>query len=221
MTTADDAPRGSAPDSRPRLTRDRIVTVALEIVDREGIEALSMRKLGSALGVEAMSVYNHIANKDAVLDAILDRIIAEIVLPDPGLPWEEQLRALAHRFRRAGHLHPRAFPLFGSRAIRSIEGYAPLEAAYRALRDAGMDVGEALDSFLAVASYVFGFVLVELGGLVDVRAGRSIDFASVDLDAHPRLVELGTAFFSRDADQQFSVGLERMLEGIATRIPAA
>ena len=200
------------------LSRERIFAAAVELVDANGLEALSMRKLGAALNVEAMSLYNHVANKDDVVNGLLEGVLAEIQPAPIDLTWDEQLRDIAHKFRRAGHAHPRIFPLFGSRAIRSIEGFTPLEQSYGALRRAGLDPDAALDAFMSLSSFVFGYVLTELGGLLDVTNGHTIDFADVDPEEHPWLIEMGVAFLHRDGDRQFAVGLDQLLRGVATMI---
>ena len=205
---------------RPPLTRDRIVAAAVELVDANGVDELSMRKLGAALGVEAMSLYNHVVNKDDVLNRILDQVLAEIELPDPSLAWDQQIRALALGFRRAGHRHPGVFPLFGSRPVTSLDGFRPLEQSYTALRDAGLAPEDALDGFAAVSSFVFGFVLTELGGLVDhaLRHPWEIDAVKVE---RPRLVEMGVGLARRDPDRQFEVGLGLLIDGLATMVETA
>ena len=206
------------PADRTPLTRERIVATAITLVDDEGIEALSMRKLGARLGVEAMSLYNHVDNKDDVLDAMLEHVLAEIPLPDETLPWDEQLTLLSHAFRAAGHRHPGVLPLFGSRAIRSVDGFAPLERAYAILRDAGLDPDDALDAFFTASSFVLGFVITELGGFREVAAGRSIDFRTLDAASHPTLFEMGVAFLNRDGDREFAFGVEMLLAGVRRRL---
>src|SRR5215210_607228 len=106
-----------------------------------------MRKLGAALGVEAMSLYNHVANKEDVLDGVVAELLVEVQLPDPDAPWPDQVRDLAHEFRRVGHAHPGAFLLLGSRPVRSLDAFAPLECAYAALRKAGLEPQVAHDAF--------------------------------------------------------------------------
>jgi TetR/AcrR family transcriptional regulator, tetracycline repressor protein len=206
---------------RPPLTRDRIVAAAIELVDANGVDALSMRKLGAALGVEAMSLYNHVVNKDDVLDRILDQVLAEIELPDPDLPWDTQIGRLAHGFRTAGHRHPGVFPLFGTRSITTLEGFRPLEQSYAALRDAGLSPADALDGFTALASFVFGFVLTELGGLVDRALAQPWDLDAATIRARPHLVEMGQCLAQRDADRQFQVGLDVLLASLAGMVAAA
>jgi AcrR family transcriptional regulator len=206
---------------RTPLTRDRIIAAAVEIVDANGVDALSMRKLGAALGVEAMSLYNHVVNKDDVLDRILDQVLAEIERPSPSLPWDEQVRSLAHGFRRAGHRHPGVFPLFGSRSIASLEGFRPLEQSYAALRGAGLSPEDALDGFTALAAFAFGYVLTELGGLVDGALAHTWDLTGVDAAERPHLLEMGQSLAQRDADRQYEVGLDLLIAGLAAMVDRA
>jgi AcrR family transcriptional regulator len=206
---------------RPPLTRERIVAAAVELVDANGVDALSMRKLGAALGVEAMSLYNHVVNKDDVLDGILDQVLAEIERPDPSVAWDVQIRLLAHGFRAAGHRHPGVFPLFGTRAITSLEGFRPLEQSYTALRDAGLGADAAFDGFTALASFTFGFVLTELAGLVDRALARPQDLDASALLDRPHLVEMGLSLAGRDATRQFEVGLDLLISGLAAMVAAA
>jgi AcrR family transcriptional regulator len=178
------------------LTRERIVAAAVVLADENGVDALSMRKLGAALGVEAMSLYNHVANKEDLLDAVLDAILLEMDLPDPDGPWDDQLRAIAHAFRRVGHAHPRIFPLFGSRSIRSVDGFRPLEQSYAAIRKAGLPPDEAFDAFGSLAAYVFGYVLTELE-VVDLAEGA----LTAALGRPPVVGRDGTGLLQRDGDR--------------------
>jgi len=205
---------------RQPLTRERVIRAAVSLTDAHGVDELSMRKLGAALGVEAMSLYNYVENKDDLIDGVLDAILGEIVLPPETWAWDEQLRAIGHAFRRAGHDHPRIFPLFGSRSIRSISGLRPLERSYAVLRSAGLQTDDALDAFVSLASFVFGYVLTELGGFVDVAQGRSLDVSEIPTGEHPWLIEMGVAFANRDGDRQFEFGLERMLRGLHAMVEA-
>jgi len=206
---------------REPLTRKRVVDAATVLIDAEGADALSMRKLGAALGVEAMSLYNHVANKDDLLDAVLDAALAEVQLPAGEGRWDDRLRFLAAEFRRAGLRHPGVLPLFGARAIRSVEGIAPLECAFGILRGEGLDPDEALDSFMAMATMVFGFMVVELGGFTEVVRGDGVDYQDQSFDGHPFLLELGLAFARRDGDRGFDVALDLVLSGIRARIEAS
>lgn len=207
----------SVPERRP-LTRQRIVDAAVAFVDAYGLEALSMRKLGSELGVEAMSLYNHVANKDDLLDAVLERALTEVPLPPAQGPWRPRLRALAEGFRTVGLRHPGVLPLFGARPVKTLAGLQPIVCAYDILRTAGLERDEALDAVIAAASYVFGFVLVEEGGFREASREQAVGIAELPPDVDPRLVELGGAIVERDGERQFQVGLEIVLDGIAGRI---
>jgi len=203
---------------RVPLSRERILRAAVELVDANGLGALSMRKLGAALGVEAMSLYNHVANKDAVVDGLLEALLQEVELPPRDRPWDEQIRVIALQCRKAGHAHPAIFPLFGSRPVQSMDAFAPFEQTYGALRLAGFDPPAALDAFMAVASYVFGFTLAEVGGLVSMTSERPIDLDGFDAADHPYAIEMAAVLLQRDADQQFSFGLEQLLRGLAAML---
>jgi AcrR family transcriptional regulator len=200
------------------LTRERIVVAAIEFADEHGIEALSMRKLGAALGVEAMSLYNHVANKDDVLDAMLEHALVEIALPDESWPWDRQLRMLAEEFRAAGLRHPGILPLFGTRGIASVAGLAPLERAYGILRSTGLDPDDALDAFVSAASFVLGYLITERGGFRDVAAGRTVDVATIDPAEHPRLIEMGLALANHDGDREFTFGVDLLIAGVRRRL---
>ena len=105
---------------RTPLNRDRIARAALGLVDSEGLAALTMRRLGSELGVEAMSLYNHVTNKDDLLDAIVDRVYAEVELPATDLPWKEQARGVFRGFRQV-----EVEVLRSALKARTIHGYYP------------------------------------------------------------------------------------------------
>ena len=203
---------------RPPLSRQRIIDAALALVDEHGLGALSMRKLGAALGVEAMSLYNHVANKEDVLDGIVAELLVEVELPDPAAGWQDQLRALAHGFRRVGHRHPGAFLLLGSRPVRSLDGFAPLERAYAILRQAGLAPQVAHDAFHAAAAFVIGFVEMEISGLYENHEDH-VDLAALPVELYPNLVELGRCSERSDPSTQFDLGIDVLIEGL-TRLVA-
>jgi TetR/AcrR family tetracycline transcriptional repressor len=200
--------------TRVPLTRDRILDAALSLVDEYGLDALSMRKLGAALGVEAMSLYNHVDNKDDVLDGILDRVLCQVPLPDPALSWDEQLRVLARGFRDAGLAHPGVLPMFGARPIRTLEGFAPLECAFGVLRDAGLDADRALDAFVALCSFVLGRVLLDMGATRSTGQAAAIDLPAIIGGEHPRLVEMHQAAGRSQSTREFERGFDILIDGL-------
>jgi AcrR family transcriptional regulator len=206
--------------TRVPLTRERIIAAAVELVDESGLDALSMRKLGAALGVEAMSLYNHVDNKDDVLDGILDAVLREVPRPDPDLPWDDRLRELAHGFRRVGLAHPGVLPMFNSRRIISAEGFAAIANIHTVLREVGFDAGTSLDAFVFVASFIAGYLQIDMGRIQMTLAGRVTDYASWDAREHADGVELGLGLMARDWDTEFDRCIDLMLAGLAGGLTA-
>jgi len=203
------------------LTRERIIAAAVELVDESGLDALSMRKLGAALGVEAMSLYNHVDNKDDVLDGILDAVLREVPRPDPDLPWDDRLRELAHGFRQVGLAHPGVLPMFNSRRIISAEAFAAIANIHTILREVGFDAGKSLDAFVFVASFIAGYLQIDMGRIQMTEAGRVTDYASWDATEHPAGVELGLGLVARDWDTEFDRCIDLMLAGLSARLSGA
>jgi AcrR family transcriptional regulator len=143
---------------RKPLSRERILDTALAIVDDEGIEALSMRKLGQALGYEAMSLYNHVANKDDLLDGILDLVLAEMEPPDPdgGLP---AIRASALSAHAALQRHPWAANMLMSAARIRPTRIAYMEALLACLRGAGLSADTTYHAYHVIDAHIIGFSL--------------------------------------------------------------
>ncbi len=207
---------------RRPLTRERILEAALDYVDRNGLEALSMRKLGAELGVEAMSLYNHVPSKAAVLDGIVELLMARIEIePRPGQDWADRLRVGARSFRRLALEHPRFVallvtrPSFGPRALR------PVEAALATLRQAGFDARTAMAVFRALEGYLLGFVIAEVSGPLGnpEHTGRERVFAAgLAPEAFPNLCECVPLAEAADRDELFDFGLDLVISGIELRL---
>jgi len=199
---------------RVPLTRGRIIAAAVGFVDEHGLEALSMRKLGATLGVEAMSLYNHVDSKDDVLDGILDAVLRQVHVPDPLLPWRERLGELLRGFRGMGLTHPGVLPMFGSRPIASVEAFVPIAAIHEILRDAGFDGDRAIDAFMIVSSFILGYMQIDLGRMSMNEMGRNTDYASWTGEGHGAAVELGVGLVARDWDKEFDRCIDLMIDGI-------
>ncbi len=203
--------------ARARLDRDRVLAAALALVDREGLDALSMRRLGAELGVEAMSIYNHVPDKGAILDGLCEVMLAE--LGDGGVEgdWREVARVQCVRFREVGRRHPAAFSLFSTRPIGAYASARDLsEAMLSGLRAAGFDRATAIMAYRTVVRYVLGFVLAE----VAVRTEGTGGGAPVSERAHPLFAEMLVALRDDDADGLFTFGLDVLLDGLAARLHA-
>jgi AcrR family transcriptional regulator len=199
---------------RRPLTRTRILRAALRLVDRDGLEALSMRRLGKALGVEAMSLYNHVPNKAALLDGIVELLLEEIEIPGPEVgDWRERFRRINQSYRRVAHAHPHAFPLAVTRPYNTPGPFRQVEATLQLLHEAGFDAETALHLFQTGSSYTSGYVLAEITRTEQPAelAAPALDRRRLDADTFPRLVELTAYYETRDRDAEFNYGLDAIL----------
>ncbi len=204
---------------QPQLTRPRILTAAVRLVDREGLDALTMRKLAAELRVAPMSIYNHVPGKAALLNGVVRTVLAEIELPaaPDTAEWGETLRGILRAFRSVARRHPHVVPLLTRRPAPTPEALRPVEAGFEALRRAGFDEETAAHVFRLVTGYVIGYVSLELGGFFDV-VDRD---APVDLQVlapFPRVMEAVEHLLEWDPDAEFDIGLELILAGVRSRL---
>lgn len=148
--------------AREPLSLVRALQVAASIADREGLELLTMRRLAQELGVEAMSLYHHVANKDAILSGIVDLVAAELEVPAPGGDWRAAMRRRAHRAHEVLMRHPWATMLIVSRANVGPTMLRYVDATITCLREAGFSWAMADHAWNALDSYVYGFTLQKL-----------------------------------------------------------
>jgi AcrR family transcriptional regulator len=144
--------------SRSPLTKDRVLKAALRLADEGGIESLSMRKLGQELGVEAMSLYNHVANKDEVLDGIVEAVVGEVELPPEGTDWKEALRQNAIATHEALMRHPWSASLWWRRA-EGPDRIRRSEFMLRTLREAGFSEDLTYHGYHVLVGHILGFTL--------------------------------------------------------------
>ena len=149
------------PRRRAPLTRDRVLRAAVKLADKGGLSSLSMRKLGGALGVEAMSLYKHVADKDDILDGIVDAVFAEIGLPAAEADWRAAMRERAISARQVLLRHPWAIGLLDSRRNAGPATIRHHDAVIGSLRGAGFSIEMAAHAFSLLDSYIYGFTLQE------------------------------------------------------------
>ncbi len=211
----------SAPEPRRPLTRRRVLEVAVDLADRKGLEALSMRKLGEALEVEAMSLYSHVANKDDLLDGMIDAVFTEIDLPSADDGWRAAMRQRALSVRAVLRRHRWAIGLMESRTSPGPATLAHHDAVIGALRVGGFSVPQTAHAFSVLDSYVYGFALQEKGlpfqtadGAAEVAQAM---FAQIPVDRYPHVVELATQHVLQpgyDYGEEFEFGLDLILDGL-------
>ncbi len=206
---------------RTPLDRDRIVAVAVDLADADGIESLSMRSLARALGVEAMSLYHHVANKDDLLDGMVDAVFTAVDQPEIGAPWRPALAGRCRSLRAALLRHPWAVGRLNSRRTPGPANLAHHDAVIGCLRAGGFGVRATALAFATLDAFVYGFAVQQLSLPMepgeDTATLAAEILASVPADALPNLAELATEHVGR-ADyafaDEFEPGLELILDGL-------
>ena len=216
--------------SHPRvpLSRERVLNAAIELADEGGIESLTMRKLARALGVEAMSLYNHVANKGDLVDAIVALVVSEIDLPSTAEEWDVAIRKCAISAHEALLRHPWACSLVMSPTTTRTVPTPRLryvEWLLRRLREAGFSAELTYHAYHALDSHILGFTLWQLGhsaAATNIAAGEDFaDFAATllrELRAdYPYLAEHGELHLGAPSDDgrgEFDFGLDLIIEGL-------
>ncbi|WP_433528134.1 TetR/AcrR family transcriptional regulator [Micromonospora sp. CA-263727] len=206
---------------RPALSHDRIIEAAVRVADRGGISQVSMRNVGKELGVEAMSLYHHLAGKDALLDGLANWIFTQIELPDPQRPWRPAMAERAESSRRALSRHPWALGLVESRRSPLPALLRHHETVLACLRRNGFPVTLASHAFSAIDAYVYGFVLTELNLPFEADGGADgfVDEIrhALPADEYPHLVEMITnQVVGRNYSygDEFGFGLDLILDSL-------
>lgn len=207
---------------RPALNPDRIIEAAVRVADRGGLHQVSMRNVGKELGVEAMSLYHHLAGKEALLDGLVNWIFSQIELPRPRQSWRNGMTVCATSARRVLAQHPWALGLVESRRTPGPALLRHHDGVLGCLRRNGFSVALAAHAFSVIDAYVYGFVLTELNLPFDgaETADQFVDEIRelLPADEYPHLVELiteqvvGKAYAYSD---EFEFGLQLVLDGLA------
>jgi AcrR family transcriptional regulator len=201
-----------------QLTRDRIVRTATELIEREGSEALSMRRVAAELGVAVMSLYNHLPSKAALLDAVAERILGDmIVADDPAADWTERARSLVHAFRKVAREHPRSITLVLTRKVDAPSGLRPVEHALAIAADAGFDGRTSVRIMRALLAYAVGAQMREVGAakMLDyLPKDRADPFDFLDRAEFPHVVTLQQDLLSHDPETDFEFGLDLLITAV-------
>ena len=211
--------------SRAPVSRARALERALVVADGEGIEAVTMRRLARELRVEAASLYHHVTGRNEILDGLVELVSAEIELPSPTDDWRSAIRQRAHNTRAVLCRHPWAVALMASRTTPGSATLRVLEAGIRCFRQGGFSVGATAQAISVVDSYVHGFVLQEVNlpfrdesELAELTGAIMEHFPTADF---PYLFELTVQHVLQPGysyGNEFDVGLEVVLDGVATRL---
>ncbi|MCG5214134.1 TetR/AcrR family transcriptional regulator C-terminal domain-containing protein [Streptosporangium soli] len=200
------------------LSRGRIVTAAVDLIEREGADAVSMRRIAAELNVGVMSLYNHVPNKAALLDAVAEAVLSEIEFTDdPDADWTERVRMQARAFRQIAHHYPRCTMVVVSRQLQSPAGLLPVERALATLRDAGFDGQDAVRILRTFIAYIVGSLLREVGVTPTFapvpRVGVQVE--NVDPALFPEVGRLAPILGSCDEEPDFEFGIDLLIQAIA------
>jgi AcrR family transcriptional regulator len=215
--------RPAAHPPRAPLTRERILRAAIELADEDGIETLTMRRLGRRLGVEAMSLYNHVADKDDLLDGMGELISAEFEVPT-GLPdWKASIRSGARSAHEVLRRHPWASSVIESRARSGPNRLRLLDATIGVLAGAGFPMPIVIRTLMALDSHTYGFTLQEQAWAFPVEAAPEMAAAlAADLPAeYPNMAAM-VAFVATTQPGtilEFEFGLDLLLDGLERLLP--
>jgi len=214
------APQTTSPRPRRPLTRERVLRAAIALADRHGVESLTMRRLGGKLGVEAMALYKHVANKDEILDGIVELVVGEIEIPAPGSEWRTAMRQRAISARRVLKRHPWAIGLMESRGMAGPATLRYVDAVLATLRDGGFSVQMAVHAFWLLDSYVYGHVIQEIslpiGTSEQTAPSAEQMLEQPDIGDFPHLAEVAAEAMASgyDIDREFEFGLDLVLDAL-------
>lgn len=204
---------------RTPLSRERVLKRALKLADKDGIELLSMRKIAQGLKVEAMSLYNHVKNKDEILDGLVELVVAEIDLPTGVGTWQEQMRSRATSAHGVLMKHPWATMLLMSRVNIGPHMLRYVDATLGSLRKAGFTYALADHAWNALDSYIYGYTLQSLNFPFepDEYKDAAEEFMpQVPMDLYPHLAGLSAEVIEgrHSGLHDISFGLDLLLEGL-------
>jgi AcrR family transcriptional regulator len=229
MSPAENPVPASAAGKKKRLSRELVLSAALTLVDSEGLDALTMRRLGQELGRDPMSLYRYAANRAALLDGVSELVLNELAIFPDDPDWQAQLRRIAHDLRLLALRHPNVVPLLVTRplstplGLRPLGTLRPLEQILSLLIDAGFAPADALHVYRAYYGFLYGHILNELQEfIVDPEENEAL----LRLGLHrlppkdfPHLRVLAPILSGYDGRAELDQGLSILLAGLTARLP--
>lgn len=210
----------------PTLTREQIIAAAVDLVDRDGLAALSMRKLAAELGVSPMSLYYHVPDRGGLDDLIFDAVMAEVDFSgdDPTLGMEERAVRLGYALRTALLAHPNTVPITLRRSARTPAQLGPVEAMLGILYDMGLDPTDAIAAVDVIGQYVFGTTLAYVNNLAQEKSPPDVPETGEEIGISPEdFPNLARAIGESEYlgwDRMFDRGLRALVRGmIVEKVP--
>ncbi len=198
-----------------QLTRKRIIVTAMDLIEREGVEAVSMGRVAAELGCGVMSLYNLVPSHSALLDGIAEEVLVGIEITTAATAdWPEHVRAQARVCRQMARAHPRCAMVVASRPPSSASILRPVESALATLRDAGFTGPDAVRIVRTFAAHILGSILRDVGVAPGLDAG---DRPRLNLRAgeFPQLTSMTAEFASADPDADFEFGLDLLVHAVS------
>ncbi|WP_324643353.1 TetR/AcrR family transcriptional regulator C-terminal domain-containing protein [Pseudarthrobacter sp. LT1] len=225
MTSANSSQPGQA---KTRLSRDIVLAKALELVDAEGLDALTMRRLGQELGRDPMSLYRYAENRAALLDGVSELVLNQLPIHPEDPDWKAQLRSIAHNLRTLALQHPNVVPLLVTRplstplGLRPLGTLRPLEQILSLLGAAGFSPADALHVYRAYYGFLYGHILNELQEYVvdpeENEALLRLGLHRLPAKEFPRLRALAPALSEYDGEAELDQGLGILLSGLEAQM---
>jgi AcrR family transcriptional regulator len=228
MPPSNDSRQDHVPRGRSKLTREAVLSAALELVDAEGLEALTMRRLGQELGRDPMSLYRYADNRAALLDGVTELVLNELATVPDDQDWQGQLRRIAHDLRLLALRHPNVVPLLVTRplstplGLRPLGTLRPLEQILSLLAEAGFGAEDSLHVYRAYYGFLYGHILNELQEfIVDPEENEALlrlGLHRLPAKQFPHLRALASALADYDGAAELDEGLNILLSGLAARL---
>jgi AcrR family transcriptional regulator len=218
--------RREVPETREPLSRARIVGAALEIIDEEGVDGLSMRRIAARLGVQAMSLYNHVQSKADILDGVTEYIVTEMRMPRRMAGgWEESIRSIAYGFRQAALRHPRAGELVLMRQLSTPTALQPVDTMIAMMLDHGFDEEAAVHVLRLFVSFQVGSLLSEMRAPQataerDEEATKQARTAYFAGAGFPAVAKVAPILAVNDHEAEFAFGVELLIDALRRLAPA-
>lgn len=206
------------------LSREMLTAAALRIVDSDGLDALSMRRLGSELGVDPMAAYRHFPNKGILLDEVVEAVMSEIdsEAVDASLPWQDQLRSLAHSFLTTLMAHPHAAPLIAERSLRTAGSLRVVEKALQIMTRAGAELGDAVATIDAIGLLASGIAQLASAPPEQVDGAAGNPFAGLPSEEFPLLARVAQAEALSDGRANvLSFAVDSMIAALEAKVLAS
>jgi AcrR family transcriptional regulator len=206
-------------DKGQTLTRKKVLQAALKLMDKDGLEGFSMRKLGNELGVEAMSLYNHIENKEDLFDGVIEILLLQIPYPDnPNVTPYNELWTFSHAFREVLREHPRVLPLVATRPLRTYASLAIMERLLATFARANLSGLDSIYALNSLVGFIVGHELLDVGTVPVAGITRGPEYPlpwqHLQEDQYPTLHALTPYLKHWNPDKEFEFGLQSLLKSI-------